>query len=991
MFGWLVTTGCTADGADVPADAPTLVADEATAEDEAPALPPVGGGLKAPDAEPVHFEIACDNAGSCCPPGTTAVLGTAGNDNYNTSALTRCYLGLGGDDTVTNTSASGRNVAYGGPGSDWLQGGHGPGILYGGDGPDYVYGRASADFLRGGNGDDSMSAKDGDDILDGNANDDIMWGDNGNDVLIGGSGQDFVFGGNNDDIVIVNDVCELVAGEEMQGGSGTDTLVLPVPLATVTGMGITVAGFEKVIVLGEDQHFDCGVSCNCPPVLVPEMNNLCDYSAAMIDPDDAQILEDICLDAIDDIGPQIVAALPVDPDASDVAAYIADFHVSHPTIIPNGLTLSLAGEVNPDPMPALQPPGAPQPGVIINDMTPCDYPNFPAIDVGIGEDGTADNCSPAEEAIIAADLERAKFYVWRSLQALEEVNDAVVANDLVTAELLWNQGLDELSLAWWFGEFDEGRLAAVTMMFESVWSTLHGDYATNTKINVQCWKPLRPWEMFWFSIFNPPGFLAKMVANPCAWGTAGAHTVYTIEPGITMLGLLYPVYSLEVCQEYFWNTSAVWRATTMVHEFLHHKSNAYGLVRDRHPSTGSDCSGPCYDASEAHNLALNHPDHAVINNSNYHWYAGTIGEAYNSGRCDTGPNNALCRPSVCCGNGKTDSEAGEVCDGNNFGGVGTVPGVTCMDFGWSEGELQCEDQCTTINPERCHGECGNGVIDPANALEEQCDGWDFGGASCATYGFTSGSLSCTTACTISTAGCSGGTTYSPPASYLSDCSVDAATDCNGDPEGCHLAPDAGYCAGGPCLRTDPGGNNMDPTSDFHPKGNFKDALGNLHYCEEILGRDTTCVDVNGWGVCKLCGDGPGETLLGCPCNDNVNDCGLDLVCWGADFPNGGFCWPAGGPPDFQCEQGACGQSIRDGQGDAIDGEGYCEHYTLSGEARCMPERCGSVQALQCAASNAVCGPTPDQFDCIPECAQDEDCEFSGWPDDYQCDDGRCVL
>ena len=46
--------------------------------------------------------------------------------------------------------------------------------------------------------------------------------------------------------------------------------------------------------------------------------------------------------------------------------------------------------------------------------------------------------------------------------------------------------------------------------------------------------------------------------------------------------------------------------------------------------------------------------------------------------------------------------------------------------------------------------CGNGVINPP----EQCDGVNLNGQSCATMpGFTSGTLSCTAACTFNTSSC----------------------------------------------------------------------------------------------------------------------------------------------------------------------------------------------------------------------------------------------
>ena len=46
--------------------------------------------------------------------------------------------------------------------------------------------------------------------------------------------------------------------------------------------------------------------------------------------------------------------------------------------------------------------------------------------------------------------------------------------------------------------------------------------------------------------------------------------------------------------------------------------------------------------------------------------------------------------------------------------------------------------------------CGNGIKENG----ESCDGTDFGGTTCASYGYNNGSLSCSASCVISTANCS---------------------------------------------------------------------------------------------------------------------------------------------------------------------------------------------------------------------------------------------
>ena len=92
-----------------------------------------------------------------------------------------------------------------------------------------------------------------------------------------------------------------------------------------------------------------------------------------------------------------------------------------------------------------------------------------------------------------------------------------------------------------------------------------------------------------------------------------------------------------------------------------------------------------------------------------------------------------CPPCSYCGNAQIDS--GEQCDGTNLNGQ------TCISKGFTGGTLSCRNcqfdtsGCTTTsNPF-----CGNGIINSG----EQCDGTNFGSATCATEGFSGGgSLYC---------------------------------------------------------------------------------------------------------------------------------------------------------------------------------------------------------------------------------------------------------
>lgn len=291
--------------------------------------------------------------------------------------------------------------------------------------------------------------------------------------------------------------------------------------------------------------------------------------------------------------------------------------------------------------------------------------------------------------------------------------------------------------------------------------------------------------------------------------------------------------------------------------------------------------------------------------------------------------------------------------------------------------------------------CGNGVREGS----EQCDGSDFGPSNCASYGFTMGSLICTSACTIQTTLCSGGISILPPASYA-ECGL---TDCT-DPSQCHTFGDAGHCPGGPCLRTEPGDDTGKLTwfSSFHPDGNYKDQHGNLYYCvDDTNAGQMACIDENGWGVCRRCtGQGSNTTRIGCSCNNDDACFGVEpgLGCYGEDYGGGpGFCWSIqNGPPFWQCAEGACGMAPYYG-----NDEMYCEHYNgqhKAANARCMPWlACDGPEAYECAQQDLICAQTQASCGgnfvcCANECLHDSHCgQAFGWPQGFGCSPAlKCV-
>jgi hypothetical protein len=190
--------------------------------------------------------VAADPAG-CCTPGQALRQGTAAADFVSvssSSAVAQCVVALGGDDDAY-TSAVVDTVVLG-EGHDYVSARAGDDLLLGGPGDDTLKGGTGRDRLEGGPGHDTLYGNEDDDVLVGGPGDDHLQGHAGADLIVPGPGEDFVLAGDGDDVVLVLDVCELTAGEYLAGGTGTDTLVTPVPLAELTALGVTVTGFEVI-------------------------------------------------------------------------------------------------------------------------------------------------------------------------------------------------------------------------------------------------------------------------------------------------------------------------------------------------------------------------------------------------------------------------------------------------------------------------------------------------------------------------------------------------------------------------------------------------------------------------------------------------------------------------------------------------------------------------------------------------------------------------
>lgn len=111
---------------------------------------------------------------------------------------------------------------------------------------------------------------------------------------------------------------------------------------------------------------------------------------------------------------------------------------------------------------------------------------------------------------------------------------------------------------------------------------------------------------------------------------------------------------------------------------------------------------------------------------------------------------------VSCGDGLSESANGEVCDpGYPSGGIPQDIGTsTCQDFldylgdPFHSGDLGCASDCASFATSSCFT-CGNDRIEAS----EQCDGSDVSGSTCVTWGYSSGTISCSSDCRIDVSDC----------------------------------------------------------------------------------------------------------------------------------------------------------------------------------------------------------------------------------------------
>jgi len=165
------------------------------------------------------------------PSGANIVV-TRGSDSAQFAASTVNVIiadGLGGDDTITNSTAlkatlrggDGNDTIFGGVGVERIIGGAGDDSLWGGDGADRIYGEDGFDSLFGNGGNDRIEGGAQSDHIRGNGGHDHLYGNGGNDHIYGGESGDSIYGqAGNDQLFGEGGNDHLYADD----GSGDDTV-----------------------------------------------------------------------------------------------------------------------------------------------------------------------------------------------------------------------------------------------------------------------------------------------------------------------------------------------------------------------------------------------------------------------------------------------------------------------------------------------------------------------------------------------------------------------------------------------------------------------------------------------------------------------------------------------------------------------------------------------------------------------------------------------
>lgn len=147
------------------------------------------------------------NPAACCPTGYSSVVLNDSSNTYQTATAGKCVVALGGNDTIA------------------VQGGN--------------------SIVLGGSDSDNIQAA------------------NGNNHVVGGRSVDIIHTGVGNDTAYIFDLCEVQSGEQIDLGSGNDTIVSPVSRAELIARGVNIANVENVIVQQNSCKSECVTQPDC--------------------------------------------------------------------------------------------------------------------------------------------------------------------------------------------------------------------------------------------------------------------------------------------------------------------------------------------------------------------------------------------------------------------------------------------------------------------------------------------------------------------------------------------------------------------------------------------------------------------------------------------------------------------------------------------------------------------------------------------------------
>lgn len=313
----------------------------------------------------------------------------------------------------------------------------------------------------------------------------------------------------------------------------------------------------------------------------------------------------------------------------------------------------------------------------------------------------------------------------------------------------------------------------------------------------------------------------------------------------------------------------------------------------------------------------------------------TNGCTYDFSACSGCGDGIVTAPELC-------EPAGEVLD------KADLNGQTCMGLGFDDGLLDCTAGCT-FDTASCYS-CGDAV----QQGQEQCDGADFNGQSCANFNatngqpFNQGSLTCSDECTIGTDNCS----------LCGDGVISGAEVCDGSALDGETCQTQGLDGGTLGCKADCSGfelSNCTDCGDGVIEGNEQCDFNNLggQTCVSqgfpgggTLGCTLECVLNTSGCSNNVCGDGIINGMDLCDCGNQGQNCTAaqlgNKTCQSLGYSGGTLA--CNSPNNCNFNVNGCYQC---GDGNINPGE-QCDGNNLGGQT-CASQGFGGGGTLSCTA------------------------------------------